>query len=145
MMSMEATATECPLSLNMEASNYNSISADNRQLLGRPKVLPRRGSRAGLEWFPKKALIKARLSKVLEIIGFFAGGGARATLNQRFPKPGLSLTQLLKEQADRFNPVVEVRNMELLVRGVEVVVRKAEAHHHRRNLQHVLEIGDDRN
>ena len=57
----------------------------------------------------------------------------------------LLLSQLLEEAADGFDPVVEVRDVELLVGGVQVVVGKAEAHHHAGNLQHVLEVGDDGN
>jgi hypothetical protein len=51
--------------------------------------------------------------------------------------------QLLEEAADGFDPVVEVGDVELLVGGVQVVVRQAETHHHAGNLQHVLEAGDD--
>src|SRR5258708_31538367 len=56
-----------------------------------------------------------------------------------------TLPQLLKEQTDRFNPAMEIRNVELLVRSMQIIVRKPEAHHYRWNLQHVLKIGHDRN
>src|ERR1700682_2528344 len=61
------------------------------------------------------------------------------------PKTGPALSQLLKEQTNRFNPAMKIRNVKLLVRSVQVIVRKPKAHHHRWNLQHVLEIGHDRN
>ena len=57
----------------------------------------------------------------------------------------LLFAELLEEAADRFDPAVEVRNMELLVGRVQVVVGQAEAHHDAGNLQHVLEVGDDGN
>src|SRR6185437_5558016 len=43
-------------------------------------------------------------------------------------------SQLLEEQTDRLNPAMEVRDVKLLVRGVQVVVRQTEAHHHAGNL-----------
>src|ERR1700704_2665727 len=61
------------------------------------------------------------------------------------PKTWPALSQLLKEQTDCFNPAMEIRNVELLVRSMQVVVRKPKAHHDRGNLQHVLKIGHDRN
>src|SRR5579859_1174392 len=54
-------------------------------------------------------------------------------------------SELFKEADDRFNPAVEVRDVELLVGGVEVVVGQAEAHHDAGNFEHVLKIGDDGN
>src|SRR5271165_908261 len=56
----------------------------------------------------------------------------------------LLLAQLLKEQTDRLDPAMEVRDVELLVGCVQVVVRQAEAHHHAGNLQLILEVSDDR-
>src|SRR5579864_175750 len=53
--------------------------------------------------------------------------------------------EFLEEAADGFDPAIEVRNVELLVGGVQVVVGQTEAHHHAWNLQHVLEVGDDGN
>ena len=53
--------------------------------------------------------------------------------------------QPLKEQANRLNPPIEIRDVKLLVRRVQVVVGKAKSHHHRGNFQHVLKIGHDRN
>src|SRR6202140_5937209 len=63
------------------------------------------------------------------------------------PKRRLSpaLPQLLKEQTNRLNPAMEIWNVKLLVRSMQVVVGKPKAHHDRWNLQHVLEIGHDRN
>src|SRR5579863_7517807 len=40
---------------------------------------------------------------------------------------------------------MEVRNVELLVGGVQIVVRQTEAHHHAGNLKHILKIGHDWN
>src|SRR5208337_3133270 len=57
----------------------------------------------------------------------------------------LLFSQLLEEAADGFDAVVEVGDVELLVGGVEVVVGKAEAHHHAGNFQDVLKVGDDGN
>src|SRR5438034_4084854 len=54
-------------------------------------------------------------------------------------------TQLLKKQTDRFNPPIEIGNMKLLIRRVQIVIWQAEAHHHARNLQHILKIRNDRN
>ncbi len=54
-------------------------------------------------------------------------------------------SQLLEEQTDRFDPAIEVRDVKLLVGSVQIVVGKTEAHHHGRNLQHVLEVGHDWN
>src|ERR1700735_2644927 len=42
-------------------------------------------------------------------------------------------SQLFEEPTDRFNPVMEVRKVKLLVRSVQVVIGKAEAHHHAGN------------
>jgi hypothetical protein len=42
---------------------------------------------------------------------------------------GLFRAQLFKEHADRFNPAIEIRNMKLLVRRMEVVIRQPESHH----------------
>src|ERR1700692_2126028 len=63
------------------------------------------------------------------------------------PKRRLSpaLSQLLKEQTNRFNPAMEIRNVKLLVWSMQIVVGKPKAHHDRWNLQHVLEIGHDWN
>src|SRR5258705_3132 len=54
-------------------------------------------------------------------------------------------SQLFKKQANRLNPAVKVRDVKLLVGGVQVVVGETEAHHDAGNLQHILKIGDDRN
>src|ERR1039457_4173615 len=53
--------------------------------------------------------------------------------------------QLFKEQADRLDPAVKIWDVKLLVWRVQVVVGKPEAHHHRWNLEHVLEVGHDWN
>src|SRR3954451_13312777 len=65
-------------------------------------------------------------------------------------RPFLFLAALLflsaqdREEADEgLDTAVEVRDVELFVRGVEVVVGKTHAHHYGRNLQFVLEIRDD--
>src|SRR6266550_5714677 len=54
-------------------------------------------------------------------------------------------TQLLKEQTDRFNPPIEVWDMKLLIRGVQIVIGQAKAHHHARNFQYILKIRNDGN
>src|SRR5499427_7517655 len=56
-----------------------------------------------------------------------------------------SLPQLLEESADSFDPTVEIRNVELLVGSVQIVVWEAEAHHDRWNFEDILEVGDDWN
>ena len=64
---------------------------------------------------------------------------------------GLQLTKesrlLLAENRQkanhRLNALVEVRNMELLIGSVDVVVGQSEAHHHRRYFQIVAELFDD--
>ena len=53
--------------------------------------------------------------------------------------------QFLEEQTDGLDAAMEVGDVELLVGSVQVVVRKAESHHHAGNLKHVLKVGDDRN
>src|SRR3954468_18452547 len=53
--------------------------------------------------------------------------------------------QLLKKSADRLNAAMKVRDVELLVGSMQIVVRQSEAHHHAGDLQHVLKVGDDRN
>src|ERR1700690_2849122 len=60
-------------------------------------------------------------------------------------KSRFSLAQLLEEQTNRLDPAMEVRNVKLLIRSVQVVVRQAEAHHHTGDLQHILKIGHDWN
>src|SRR3954466_15573826 len=45
------------------------------------------------------------------------------------------LTQLLHKPNDRFDPPIEIRNVELLIRGVQVIVRQSEAHHHARQVE----------
>ena len=40
---------------------------------------------------------------------------------------------------------MKVRDVELLVGSMQIVVRQSEAHHHAGNLQHILKISDDRN
>ena len=55
------------------------------------------------------------------------------------------VAQLFKEQTDGFDSAVKVRDVELFVGGVEVVVGQAEAHHDAGNFQHILEVGDDGN
>src|SRR5438477_3175780 len=53
--------------------------------------------------------------------------------------------QLLKKQTNRFNPPIEVGNMKLLIGRVKIVIGQAKAHHHARNLQHILKIRNDGN
>src|SRR5207245_6876848 len=72
---------------------------------------------------------------------FRAPASARPSETKQAP----SLSQLLEEQTNRFNPAMKIRNVKFLVRSMQVVVGKPKAHHDRWNLQHVLEIGDDRN
>ena len=57
----------------------------------------------------------------------------------------LLLTQLFEEQADGLDAAIKIWDVKFLVGCVQIVVGKAEAHHHRRDLQHVLKIGDDWN
>src|SRR5258708_16879536 len=59
--------------------------------------------------------------------------------------PDLSCPQLLEEPDDRLDPTIKIWYMELLVGSVQVVIGQAEAHHHARELEHVLEIGHDGN
>src|SRR5260370_39611508 len=55
-----------------------------------------------------------------------------------------SPSELLEEANDRLNPAIEIWDVEFFVGSVEVVVGKAEAHHHAGQLEDVLEVGDDR-
>src|ERR1700680_3529108 len=72
----------------------------------------------------------------------------RATLGGRVEDPAphsssqwLLLAQFLEEQTDRFDSAMEVGDVKLLVRSVQIVIGQAETHHHAWNLQHVLKIG----
>ncbi len=60
-------------------------------------------------------------------------------------EPRLALPQLLKEQTNRLNPTMKIRNMKLLIRSMQIIVRQPKPHHHRRNLQHILKIRHNRN
>src|SRR5215471_880465 len=53
--------------------------------------------------------------------------------------------KLLEVPDNALDPAIEVRDVELLVGGVEVVVGQSETHHDAGNLEHVLEVGDDGN
>src|ERR1700687_658346 len=79
------------------------------------------------------------------VICSVCGGGRVGTAERRLSlrEQILVLSELLEEAADGFDPAVEVRDMELLVGGMQVVVGEAEAHHHTGYLQNVLESGDD--
>ena len=55
------------------------------------------------------------------------------------------LAELFEEPTDCFDSAVEIRDVELLVRGVQIVVGEAEAHHDAGNLQNILEVGHNRN
>src|SRR5271157_142117 len=57
----------------------------------------------------------------------------------------LPVPQYLEEPDDRLNPAIKVRDVELLVRRVQVVVGQAHAHHDAGNLQVLVELGDDGN
>jgi len=57
----------------------------------------------------------------------------------------LLASQILEEQTDGLDAAMEIGDVELLVGSVQVVVRKAESHHHAGNVKHVLKVGDDRN
>src|ERR1700734_1131215 len=54
-------------------------------------------------------------------------------------------SQLLEKQADRLDPMREVRDMNLPVGSVQVVIGEAEAHHYARNFQSLVKVVDDRN
>src|SRR5947209_2183442 len=54
-------------------------------------------------------------------------------------------SQLLKKPNNRFNPAIKIRNMEFLVRRVQIVVGQSEAHHHAGNMQVLLDVGDNGN
>src|SRR3974390_732581 len=56
-----------------------------------------------------------------------------------------SLAEDLQKANHRLDAAIEVRDVELLVRGVQVVVGQAHAHHDAGNLQILLELGDDGN
>src|SRR5277367_1332682 len=60
------------------------------------------------------------------------------------PHECLLVSQLFEEQTDSLNPMMEVRNVKLLVGSVQVVIRQAKAHHHAGNFQALIEIVDDR-
>src|SRR5689334_19930918 len=76
--------------------------------------------------------------------------GFSITRSRRFRRlraipPIFLLSQLLKEPDNALNPTIEVRDMELFVGSVQVVIGQAEAHHHAGDFEHVLEIGHDGN
>ncbi len=110
--------------------------------------------RPGWDPFPLGKLIDQKLQRIYDLANRrlspkvpAENRGAQAKeKTQRGRRNGCGrflLAQLLEEQADRFNPAIEIWNVKLFVRGMQIVVRKTEAHHHGRNLQHVLEVGDD--
>jgi len=100
---------------------------------------------------PATPLMSRRISRestgttVARPLRELGGAQSRRSIPRADPAIMQLLPELFKKQTDRFNPPVEVRDVELLVRGVQVIVGQAEAHHHAGNLQHVLEIGDDGN
>ena len=49
----------------------------------------------------------------------------------------------LEEEDDGFDAAIKIRDVELLVRRVQVIVWQAESHHYAGNLQVLLEVGDD--
>src|SRR5258708_31428925 len=57
----------------------------------------------------------------------------------------LLASQILEEQTDGLDAAMEVGDVELLVWSVQVVIRKADSHHHAGNFKHVLKVSDDRN
>src|SRR5271157_802394 len=57
----------------------------------------------------------------------------------------LPVPQYLEEPDDRLNPTIEVRDVELFVGSVQVVVGQAHAHHDAGNLQVFVELSDDGN
>src|SRR5882724_8845823 len=59
--------------------------------------------------------------------------------------PAILTPQILKEPDDALNPTIEVRDVELLIGRVQIVVGQAKAHHHARNFEYVLEIGHNGN
>src|SRR5882672_4335905 len=69
--------------------------------------------------------------------------GIFAACEQFEKRMGLFPSQLLEEQTDSLNPVVKIRNVEFLVRSVQVVVGQSKAHHYAGNLQGLVEIVDD--
>jgi hypothetical protein len=54
-----------------------------------------------------------------------------------------STARLLQEANQRLDAQLEVLQMELLVRGVDVVVGQTEAHHHTGRAQVTIEVADD--
>src|SRR5207253_2350650 len=68
---------------------------------------------------------------------------ARCGLHER-PHRAAHLREALDEPDDGVDPAVEIRQVELLVGRVQVVVRQAEAHEHRRRVEHVQELRRDR-
>src|SRR5438128_10613630 len=58
--------------------------------------------------------------------------------------PTTRLSQLLHKSHDRLYPTIEVRDMELLIRSMQVVVRQSKAHHHAGDMQMLFEFSNDR-
>jgi len=48
------------------------------------------------------------------------------------------------DRHDRFNPTIEIRDVELLVWRVQIIVRESKSHHHGRNAEMLLKISNNR-
>src|ERR1039458_3609879 len=55
----------------------------------------------------------------------------------------LTLSQNLEKANDGLDAAIEIGDMEFLIRGVQIVVRKAHSHHDAGDFQVFLELGDD--
>src|SRR6185436_19290031 len=49
--------------------------------------------------------------------------------------------QLFQESHDRFDTTIEICDVKFLIRRMQVVIWKSEAHHHARDLKMLLELG----
>src|SRR6185312_2944112 len=57
----------------------------------------------------------------------------------------LPCSNQFEEPQNRFDPAMKIRQVELLVRSMKIVIRQSKAHHHRRNPQLAHKVADDWN
>jgi hypothetical protein len=97
------------------------------------------------------------IRKFDEITVFFFPAEERSTLGARvgirqfelIPRSiseprRLTRPHLIEKLNQRLNPPMKIPNAELLIRRMQPIVRQPKTHHHRRNLQMLLEIPHDR-
>src|ERR1700733_15597448 len=81
-------------------------------------------------------------AKDLLYLSFNIGAKRRST-NLPILRTSSSCAQQFKHANHRLNPAIKIRDVELLVGRVQVIVRQTEAHNHRGNIQMPLDVSTD--